>query len=166
MPIVRTPSPAQSEPLPQPRIRKRPLPPKVVPAAPDKPDYEVGYGKPPKNTQFRPSQSGNPRGRPKLAKGVDTIVREQMLQAITVHTANGPKRMTRAEALIVKAVEMAAKGNFRALNTLLDRYGRAVPDAPIAVTDENVVDLNAVDQATLALLRREIALERDAGGEQ
>ena len=26
--------------------------------------YEVGYGKPPKQSQFQPGQSGNPNGRP------------------------------------------------------------------------------------------------------
>lgn len=31
-------------------------------------DYEIGYGKPPKQTQFRKGQSGNPRGRPKRKK--------------------------------------------------------------------------------------------------
>lgn len=30
-----------------------------------KPDYEVGKGKPPKGSQFRKGQSGNPGGRPK-----------------------------------------------------------------------------------------------------
>ncbi len=25
-------------------------------------DYEVGYGKPPKNTQFKKGKSGNPKG--------------------------------------------------------------------------------------------------------
>ena len=34
-------------------------------------DYEVGYGKPPKNTQFRKGVSGNPRGRPKKSLDFD-----------------------------------------------------------------------------------------------
>lgn len=33
-----------------------------------KPDYDVGYGKPPKNTRFQKGKSGNPRGRPKKLK--------------------------------------------------------------------------------------------------
>ena len=30
--------------------------------------YEVGYGKPPKHSRFRPGKSGNPKGRPKGSK--------------------------------------------------------------------------------------------------
>ena len=30
-------------------------------------DYKVGYAKPPTGSQFKPGQSGNPRGRPKSA---------------------------------------------------------------------------------------------------
>ena len=30
-----------------------------------KPTYEVGYKKPPKHGQFKPHQSGNPKGRPR-----------------------------------------------------------------------------------------------------
>lgn len=38
---------------------------KLIEVEGDKKDYEVGYGKPPKNTRFKAGQSGNPKGRPK-----------------------------------------------------------------------------------------------------
>ena len=45
-------------------------------------DYEIGYGRPPKQYQFKPGQSGNPRGRPrgKLSKKAvwDRIMTEPM----------------------------------------------------------------------------------------
>lgn len=36
--------------------------------------YKVGYGKPPKHTQWKPGQSGNPKGRSKK------IAREKILR--------------------------------------------------------------------------------------
>jgi hypothetical protein len=45
---------------------------KTPPAKGDSGDYQVGYGKPPKHTQFKPGKSGNPQGRPKGTKNLKT----------------------------------------------------------------------------------------------
>jgi hypothetical protein len=37
-------------------------------------DYEVGYGKPPRDTRFKRGQSGNPRGRPSARLAVAAAV--------------------------------------------------------------------------------------------
>jgi hypothetical protein len=37
-------------------------------------DYQVGYGKPPKDTRFKKGQSGNPRGRAPGAKNLKTLL--------------------------------------------------------------------------------------------
>ena len=44
-------------------------------------DYEVGYGKPPKGTQFKKGQSGNPNGR-RPAKTIETRTREFTKRAL------------------------------------------------------------------------------------
>ena len=36
-------------------------------------DHKVGYGKPPKAHQWRPGQSGNPKGRPKGSRNRPTL---------------------------------------------------------------------------------------------
>ena len=41
-------------------------------------EYDVGYKKPPKRTQFKPGQSGNPRGRPKGTKNLKTDLAEAL----------------------------------------------------------------------------------------
>ncbi len=47
-------------------------------------DYDVGYGRPPEATQFKPGRSGNPNGRPKGAKSEDTIVRSVMHRKVAL----------------------------------------------------------------------------------
>lgn len=128
--------------------------------------YEVGYKKPPKHTQFQKGRSGNPAGRPKSAKGLKTIVRETMTAQVEVRTATGARRMSRMEAVMHKTVELAMKGNARAMSELLSLYAAAVPD-PIAVPEGNGPEsgaaetLTATDLAILESLRRDWA---DEGG--
>ena len=40
----------------------------------DKPEYAVGFGKPPRRTRFCKGQSGNPKGRPRGAKNLATLM--------------------------------------------------------------------------------------------
>lgn len=116
-------------------------------------DYSVGYGKPPKHTQFRKGQSGNPKGRPKFAKGLNTIIREEMLAKIPVRTRRGERYIPRAQAMVLKLLELAGKGDMRALRLLLDLYASAVPDTSAANDSADVVDFTDADQEILNLLK-------------
>ena len=81
----------------------------------DKP-YEVGFGKPPKATQFREGQSGNPKGRPRGKPNMATIIRRS-LEAKVVINENGQRReVTKFEAGIIQMSNKAAAGDLRALN--------------------------------------------------
>jgi hypothetical protein len=52
-------------------------------------DYEVGYKKPPKHSQFKKGQSGNKKGRPKGSKNANTLIHEIANKEITVRAKNG-----------------------------------------------------------------------------
>jgi len=59
----------------------------------------VGYGRPPKAHQFKPGQSGNPKGRPKGSKSHRTIIAEAFGRSITVEKNGRKQRITVAEAI-------------------------------------------------------------------
>ena len=67
----------------------------------------VGYKNPPKDTQFKPGQSGNPKGRPKGARNLKTDLMEELGEKIVV-TENGQQRTISKQQALVKA--MMAKG--------------------------------------------------------
>jgi len=81
----------------------------------DKPDYEVGYQKPPKNTQFRKGQSGNPSGRPKMQKSVSQLTHEVSNRKINVTDGGKQVKMTRIEIMVKQLMQKAMQGDLRAI---------------------------------------------------
>ena len=82
-------------------------------------DYEVGYGKPPRGTQFRKGQSGNPVGRPKGTKNLGTDLLEELQERILVREAGGERQLSKQRALLKSITAKAIKGDTRAANLIL-----------------------------------------------
>ena len=84
-----------------------------------KSNYEVGYGKPPKGTQFKKGQSGNPNGRPKGTRNLQTDVKAVLSKRVPV-TENGRQRtISTQEAALMRLREKALKGDARSLDRLI-----------------------------------------------
>jgi hypothetical protein len=79
------------------------------------PEYEVGYGKPPRATRFGKGVSGNPKGRPKGSKNLSTLFQKVAMARIEVTENRKTKKMTRLEAVLHQFVNSALKGNPRAM---------------------------------------------------
>ncbi len=110
---------------------------------------------PPKEFQFKPGRSGNPRGRPKRAKNLKTVVRDVMGQKIALRTQGRRTTVSAAEAALNKALATAlASGKVRdviALFQLAERHGLAADDAGPA----GLAPLKPEDEADLTdFLRR------------
>lgn len=83
-----------------------------------KTDYAVGYGKPPAHSRFQKGRSGNPKGRPKGAKGFLASVQRELERKITVREGNRTIRISKGEAAAMRAVELALKGDKAVLRLL------------------------------------------------
>jgi len=76
--------------------------------------YEVGKGKPPMNTRFRPGVSGNPKGAKRKKKEIEVslplLLKEALNDMVTV-TINGREvRVPKRQAIIVQTVNDALTG--------------------------------------------------------
>ena len=80
---------------------------------------DIGYGKPPKSTRFKPGQSGNPRGRPKGAMNLETLLDKALDAKVTMETQNGAKRIIKREAILLKWVNQALAGDTKSIQVLL-----------------------------------------------
>ena len=97
---------------------------KEQPEAPSLDSYEVGYGKPPKHSQFQKGKSGNPKGRPKGSKSAHTLAMEMFFKPVTVLVNGKPKKMPVVTALTAKLVSAAMNGDLKALKIALERYDK------------------------------------------
>ena len=116
-------------------------------------DYEVGYGKPPKHTQFKKGVSGNPRGRMKGTSNISTALRRALSEPVVI-TVGGEKRtVSRMEAAVNRLVNKAAEGDinaFRLLSALEQSYQD--PSEP-----RTTADLAEADQKLLQRLMQRFA---------
>ena len=109
-------------------------------------DHSVGYGKPPRNTQFRKGQSGNPKGRRRGSKNLATVLLDSAHESVTVNEGGRRKSITKLEAMSKQLANKAAAGDPKATHLLTqllqiceERSERSTPEAVIDESDEHVV---------------------------
>ena len=81
--------------------------------------YAVGYGKPPRATQWKKGQSGNPRGRPKGTKNFYLDLSEELAEMILVNEGGQRKKLSKQRAVIKQLVSKALAGDMAASRTVL-----------------------------------------------
>src|SRR2546429_33335 len=70
------------------------------------PTYDVGYSKPPKETQFVKGQSGNKKGRPKGSKNLGTILYEAGRQLVDVTEKGRTRKISKLEVIVIKLINL------------------------------------------------------------
>jgi hypothetical protein len=126
----------------------------------------VGYRRPPKSTQFKSGQSGNPAGRPKGSRNFKTEVQATLQTPVRVNKDGRLRKFSTQRASLMVLREKALSGDQRAIEHLI---GLAVrfDDEPNG-TVANCLDTS--DQAILdAYVKEAIARASEAAshdGEQ
>ena len=115
---------------------------------PERGEYEVGYGKPPRHTRFKKGQSGNPRGRPSGSKNLSTLLIETLNELVVVAENGGRRKITKRQAIITQLVNQSAKADWRATKILLDilQVIEARAEPPAADTLFDAADERVIEQ--------------------
>ena len=91
--------------------------------------YEVGYGKPPKHTRFKPGQSGNPKGRKPGSKNVMTLLEQTLFDTVKVRENGKLRRVPAIQACLMHLRNQAIKGDPR------ESSSRTAPETVNRATD-------------------------------
>ncbi len=81
-------------------------------------DDRVGYGRPPRATQFKPGRSGNPSGRPRRKPTIDDFVRKLLDGPTTLINDGREVTISGREAVARTYFKHALKGDRDALKKL------------------------------------------------
>ncbi|MBR1156001.1 DUF5681 domain-containing protein [Bradyrhizobium sp. JYMT SZCCT0428] len=120
----------------------------------------VGYGEPPKHTQFKPGQSGNPKGRPKGRKNIKTEVLERLNSTVTVNKNGRVRKISTLRAVLEVLGAKALQTDQRAIEQVLrlaEKY-----DQPGVETNDS---MSSGDQAILDSFARRLKQVHAAGGD-
>ncbi len=82
--------------------------------------YDVGFGKPPRQTRFKRGQSGNRKGRPKGAPNFWTIFDQELGKTVEVNENGKRRKMTKLQVGLRQLVNKLASGDPKAATTVTD----------------------------------------------
>src|SRR5262249_38820791 len=102
--------------------------------------YKIGYGKPPKQAQFKKGKSGNPRGRPKGSLNLSTDLAAELSEQITLREGDRSRRVSKQRALIKSLLAKALQGDVRATTAVLALYARVITETPEEHNDPTEAD--------------------------
>ena len=114
-------------------------------------DYKVGYGSPPRQSQFKVGRSGNPKGRPKRARNFKTDVNATLLTPVKVAREGKMRKISTQAAMLLRLREKALGGDARSLDRLIalaQTYGDDEPTVSM--------DLSVEDELVLQVYRRRL----------
>jgi hypothetical protein len=133
-------------------------------------EYRVGPGRPPKEYQFKPGRSGNPKGAsrkaPSIAPDLKALFASALSKKVKLRQGEREKIITKAEAGIEQLVNQFAKGDRHARRDLIilaDKLGLNLAAGQAKALE---AALTVDDEALLADYRQRHGGERNLRSDQ
>ena len=114
-------------------------------------DFDIGYKKPPKSSQFKKGQSGNPKGRPKKSKNANKMMHD-ILNEEMQFTENGEQKTASKREVIARTQSAkAVNGDHRATDRVFGMDGaHQANEQQAASSTKSREELSAAAKAILA----------------
>jgi hypothetical protein len=135
-------------------------------------EYRVGPGRPPRQYQFKPGQSGNPKGarrKTSLAPDLKALLERALNKKVKLRHGEGELIVTKAAAGIAKLVDQFAKGDRHArrdLITLADKLGVDLTAGQGKIIENAIAEvLTPGDEALLANYLQRHGVKPDPHGD-
>lgn len=81
---------------------------------------KVGYKNPPKHSQFKKGQSGNPKGRPKNGRGLKTDLKAELIGKMKIRVNGEDISGTKQQLMLRTLTVRAASGDISATRILIN----------------------------------------------
>ncbi len=116
--------------------------------------YEVGYGRPPRETRFRPGHSGTPRGRPKKPKSIREKFARELDRKVAVREDGRVRKIPKIDLWVRRVIADAIKGSHQASRILIEMRSASDDEIAKGIAEQNIEELTAED---LVILDRYLA---------
>lgn len=82
-------------------------------------DYQVGYGRPPKHSRFKPGRSGNPKGRQKQSRNLKSVLTQVLHEPMEIRQGSRLRFLPAIEVVVRNTLARASRGEMRAVASLI-----------------------------------------------
>ena len=116
----------------------------------------------PNSGSMKKGETRNPNGRPRGAKGTKAMVRKVLTAKTAIREGGRTRKVTLYHALLMKELEMAIGGDWRARKTILELGRWALPEEVPVPVGGTETGLKEADEAIIKWFEDELRTHSDS----